>query len=50
MRLDQELAGLQGAPPTYKAFAVFQEIDRPVELVVPSSTSNLAPALIDQHQ
>jgi hypothetical protein len=50
VRLDQELAGLQGAPPAYKAFAVFQEINRPIELVVPSSTGNLAPALIDQHQ
>jgi hypothetical protein len=50
VRLDQELAGLQGAPPAYKAFAVFQEINRPIELVVPSSTGNLALALIDQHQ
>jgi hypothetical protein len=50
MRLDQELAALQSAPPANKAFAVFQEINRPVKLVAPPSTGNLASALIDQHQ
>ena len=50
MRLEHELAFLQGAPAASKAFPVLKEVDWPLELVGPACIHDFPVRVINKNQ